>query len=335
MSFKNYIFSKMPYIIMNFMIYLLAAVIFKIAYTPNIILFSVFIIWFMPLIVYIIFQFRKEIKFYGEIKSISDNLDKKYLMPEIIKKPGYYEGKIFYEVLRDAERNMHEELNYYKNLQSEYRDYIEAWVHEIKTPIASSKLILENSTSSDRNLLIDEMNKIDRYITQALYYSRSTDFNKDYIIKSFNLQKVINECIRENRREFINKKIGLDIDNSVNIKVTSDAKWVKFIINQIIINAIKYCRDEKPEIRIYVYEDDLNNSDRVKLVIEDNGIGIPQNDINRVFDKGFTGENGRVYGKATGIGLYLCKKLCEKLDLKIELHSKMNIGTIVEIQLIK
>ncbi|MGN0144105.1 MAG: sensor histidine kinase, partial [Clostridium sp.] len=171
---------------MNFIIYLLIAVIFKIASTPNILLFSVFIIWFVPLMMYIILQFRKEMKFYGEIKSISDNLNKKYLLAEIIKKPSYYEGKIFYEVLRDAERNMHEEVNYYKHLQSEYREYIEAWVHEIKTPIASSKLILENSTSSDRNVLIDEMNKIDRYITQALYYSRSTDFNKDYIIKSFN-----------------------------------------------------------------------------------------------------------------------------------------------------
>ena len=335
MSFRNYIFSKMPYIIMNLIIYFLVLVIFKIASTPNILLFLVFIIWFMPLIIYIVLQYRKEKKFYGEIKGISDNLDKKYLLPEIIKKPNYYEGKIFYEVLSDAERNMHEEVNYYKHLQSEYREYIEVWVHEIKTPIASSKLILENSTSSDRNALLDEMNKIDRYITQALYYSRSTDFNKDYIIKSFNLQKVINECIRENRREFINKKIGLNIDDSVNIKVTSDAKWVKFIINQIIINAVKYSRNEKPEIKIYIYEGTLNTSDRVKLVIEDNGIGIPKNDINRVFDKGFTGQNGRIYGKSTGIGLYLCKKLCEKLDLKIELCSKVDTGTRVEIELIK
>lgn len=351
MNIKDYMISKMPYIIMNFIIYLLVVVMLKIASTPNIILFSIFLIWFLPLIIYIFFQFIKEKRFYVEMKNMSNNLDKKYLLAEIIKKPNYYEGKIFYDVLKDADRNMHEEVNYYKHLQSDYREYIEAWVHEIKTPIASSKMILENSSSKDKNALIDEINKIDRYITQALYYSRSTDFNNDYIIKTFNLQSIINECIRENRRDFINKKIRLDIDNSTNIEVTSDAKWLKFIINQIIINSIKYSRNENAEIKIYtfadidikkineVYNEESDNSayenKRIKLVIEDNGIGIPKSDINRAFDKGFTGENGRIYGKSTGMGLYLCKKLCEKLDLDINLTSDLKVGTKVFIGLIK
>lgn len=179
MNFGNYILSKIPYIIMNFIIYLLGAVVLKIADIPNVILFFIFFIWFIPLIVYIGLQFVQEKRFYGEMTELSGNLDKKYLLSEIIKKPNYYEGRIFYEVLKDANRNMHEEVNYYKHLQSDYREYIETWVHEIKTPIASSKMILENSISNDKNALVDEMNKIDRYITQALYYSRSTDFNKD------------------------------------------------------------------------------------------------------------------------------------------------------------
>ena len=214
----------MPYLIMNFIIFLLAAVLLKIANIPNVIVFCVFLIWFMPLVIYIAIYFFKEKKFYSEMKNINSRLDKKYLLSEVIKKPNYYEGRIFYEILKDADRNMHEEVNYYKHLQSDYREYIEAWVHEIKTPIASSKMILENSSSKDKNALIDEMNKIDRYITQALYYSRSTDFNKDYIIKTFNLQKVINECIREKRREFINNRIRIDIKHNTDIEVTSDAK---------------------------------------------------------------------------------------------------------------
>ena len=334
MNFGNYILSKIPYIIMNFIIYLLGAVVLKIADIPNVILFFIFFIWFIPLIVYIGLQFVQEKRFYGEMTELSGNLDKKYLLSEIIKKPNYYEGRIFYEVLKDANRNMHEEVNYYKHLQSDYREYIETWVHEIKTPIASSKMILENSISNDKNALVDEMNKIDRYITQALYYSRSTDFNKDYIIKTFNLQSIINECIRENRRE-----------------VTSDAKWLKFIINQIIINSIKYSRNECAEIKIYIEEhcnnthikddfkkglNDMSDANKkVKLVIEDNGIGIPKSDINRVFDKGFTGENGRIYGKSTGIGLYLCKKLCEKLNLNIELFSEPEVFTKVFIEILK
>lgn len=327
MNIKNYILSKMPYLIMNFIIFLLVAVLFKIVNIPNIIVFCVFLIWFMPLVVYIIICFFKENKFYGEMKNISDRLDKKYLLSEVIKKPNYYEGRIFYEILKDVDRNMHEEVNYYKHLQSDYREYIEAWVHEIKTPIASSKMILENSSSRDKNALIDDLNKIDRYITQALYYSRSTDFNKDYIIKTFNLQKVINDCIRENRREFINKRIRLDIENNTDIEVTSDAKWLKFIINQILINSIKYSKGENAEIKLYTIQHrDLH---KISLVIEDNGIGIPKSDMNRVFDKGFTGYNGRIYGKSTGIGLYLCRKLCEKLDLDLELVSEVKVGTKV------
>lgn len=341
MSFKEYMLSKMPYVIMNLIFYFLVTAILMIINTPAIILFSIFLMWFMPLFTYIFLQYIKEKKFYGEMVDINLNLDKKYLLSEIIKKPNYYEGRLFYEVLKDADRNMHEEVNYYKNLQSDYREYIEAWVHEIKTPIASSKMILENSSSRDKNALIDEMNKIDRYITQALYYSRSTDFNKDYIIKTFNLKKVINECIRENRREFINKRIRLDIGSSTEIEVISDAKWLKFIINQIIINSIKYSSEENPEIKIYVINnedadcDSDDNNRSVRLVIEDNGIGIPKNDINRVFDKGFTGQNGRIFGKSTGIGLYLCKKLCQKLDLDIELISEFESGTKVFITLIK
>ena len=103
---------------------------------------------------------------------------------------------------------MHEEVNFYKHLQSEYRDYIETWVHEIKTPIASAKLILENSYIKEKIALIDEISKVDQYITQALYYSRSTDVSNDYIVREFNLENIINECIRDNRRDFINKKIA-------------------------------------------------------------------------------------------------------------------------------
>ena len=344
MNIKDYLSSRMLYIIMNFTIYLLLAVLLKIAAVSNVILFVVFLMWFSPFMVYILLQYVKEKRFYNEMKEISSNLDKKYLLSEIIKKPNYYEGKIFYEILKDADRNMHEEVNYYKNLQNEYREYIEAWVHEIKTPIASSKLILENSTSKDKNPLIDEINKIDRYITQALYYSRSTNANKDYIVKTFNLRNVVNECIRDNRREFINNRIKLSIDSNIDIMITSDAKWLKFIINQIIINSIKYSCRENPEIKVYISElneEDINNIDsnidkrKVNLVIEDNGIGIPKSDINRVFDKGFTGENGRIYGKSTGIGLYLCRKLGEKLDLNISLQSETGVGTKVFIEIMK
>lgn len=326
MNIKEYFLSKSPYIIMNLIIYLLFLVIMSIARMPAIILFLIFLIWFSPLLIYIAIDFVKKKKFYDDITGIINKIDKKYLLPEVVKLPNYYEGKIIYEVLKDCNRNMHEHVNFYKNLQKEYREYIETWVHEIKTPIASSKLIIENSDNKEKNYLGDELRKIEEYINQALYYSRSTDVSNDYIVKEFSIKEVIQEVIRNNRRDFINKKIAVDIDGIYG-KVITDAKWVKFIINQIIINSIKYSKNQNGILRIYSNE----GRDNLILTIEDNGIGISKNDINRVFDKGFTGKNGRIYGKSTGIGLYLCKKLCEKLGLGISLISMEREGTKVNI----
>ena len=148
----------------------------------------------------------------------------------------------------------------------------------------------------------DEIRKIEEYINQALYYSRSTDVSNDYIVKEFEVKEAIKEAIRNNRRDFINKKIAVDIED-VSGKVITDIKWVKFIVNQIIINSIKYSKDNDGILKIYTTE----GEDNIILTIEDNGIGISKNDVSRVFDKGFTGENGRKYGKSTGIGLYFVK----------------------------
>ena len=326
MNIKEYSISKLPYIIINLIIYSLFAAIMSIAKTPVVILFVVFIIWFLPVSIYIMIEFIAKKKFYDDIVGVSGKLDKKYLLPEVIKSPNYYEGKVIYEVLSDSNRDMHEHVNFYKNLQKEYREYIETWVHEVKTPISSARLIVENSNINEKKSLEDELKKIEEYINQALYYSRSTDVKNDYIVKEFEIKNIIQEVIRNNRRDFISKKISVSIDNIYGAVVT-DPKWVKFIINQIIINSIKYSKDKNGEVEIYTSK----GKENIILTIEDNGIGISKNDLNRVFDKGFTGENGRVYGKSTGIGLYLCKKLCEKLGLGITLDSIAGKGTKVNI----
>ena len=326
MKIKDYFYSKAPYIIINLIVYLLILVLMSIASMPPIIMFIIFLIWFSPLIIYMIMDFIAKKRFYDDITGIIDKIDKKYLLPEVVKRPNYYEGKIIYDVLSECNRNMHEHVNFYKNLQSEYREYIETWVHEIKTPISSSRLIIENSDSKEKNVLIDEMRKIEEYINQALYYSRSTDVSNDYIVKEFEVKEAVKEVIRNNRRDFINKRISVDIE-SVSGKVITDLKWVKFIINQIIINAIKYSKENSGNIKIYTTE----GKENIVLTIEDDGVGISKKDVSRVFDKGFTGDNGRKYGKSTGIGLYLCKKLCEKLGLGISLSSMEGKGTKVNI----
>lgn len=326
MKIKDYFYSKAPYIIINLIVYLLILVLMSIASMPPLIMFVIFLIWFSPLIIYMTMDFIAKKRFYDDITGIIDKIDKKYLLPEVIKRPSYYEGKIIYDVLSECNRNMHEHVNFYKNLQREYREYIETWVHEIKTPISSSRLIIENSESKEKNVLNDELRKIEEYINQALYYSRSTDVSNDYIVKEFEVKEAVKEVIRNNRRDFINKRISIDVDE-VSGRVITDLKWVKFIINQIIINAIKYSKENSGSIKVYTTE----GIENIVLTIEDDGVGISKKDVNRVFDKGFTGTNGRKYGKSTGIGLYLCKKLCEKLGLGISLSSIEGKGTKVNI----
>ena len=326
MSFKKYILSKVPFLMINLTIYLILMIIMIIIGINIRTRFFMFLIWFSPLISYLVLEYFNKKNFYDDVIGILESLDKKYLLPEIVKKPSVYEEQVTYEVLRECCREMHEHVNYYKNLQGEYREYIETWVHEIKTPIASLSLIAENSDSKNKRALEDELNKIEIYIEQVLYYSRSTDVSTDYIVKEFEIKNILQRVIRKNRRDFISKGFSIDIDNVFG-KVITDSKWIEFIINQIIVNSIKYSNKESAKFKAYT----KINEDNIILFLEDNGIGISDKDIKRVFDKGFTGENGRVYGKSTGIGLYLCKKLCAKLGLGIEIESKINKGTKVKI----
>lgn len=327
MKLRKYIFSKISYLIINFIVFLLFSILMRLTSISYAFIIFLFTIWFMPLIIYFIIDYFRKKSFYSEALEIVEKLDKKYLLPELIRKPNFYEGEIFYEIIKETNRSMHENVSYYKNMQEEYRDYIEAWVHEIKTPIALTKLIGENNEDiKTKNIILSEMKKIEGYVDQVLYYARSTAVNKDYIIKEFEISDVLKKVIRENRREFINKKISINIEN-VRGKAITDIKWVEFILNQIIVNSIKYSKEENANIIAYT----INGVDNIILVIQDNGVGICSKDISRVFEKGFTGKNGRIYGKSTGIGLYLCKKLCLKLGLDILIESKEGEGTKVKL----
>ncbi|WP_024614370.1 sensor histidine kinase [Clostridium sp. Ade.TY] len=323
MSFLSYLKDKSIFLIINLGLFILMAILMGFLKFGSGIIFIVFCIWFMPLVTYIIFQFLIERRFYTEITEISEGLDKKYLLAEIISKPEFLEGQIVYEALKEANKDMHEHINIYKNMQNEYRDYIEMWVHEIKTPIASTNLIIENNKNEITKNISGELKKIDDMIEQVLYYSRSDEANKDYIVKQFPLKKAVMNCIKKNSRDFITKKIKLNI-GEIDINIFSDIKWIEFIINQILGNSLKYTSNGG-EISIRCDKD----KNKVALSIEDNGVGINESELNKVFIKGFTGENGRIFGKSTGIGLYLCKKLCDKLGLGIGLESNKGKGTKV------
>jgi signal transduction histidine kinase len=205
----------------------------------------------------------------------------------------------------------------------EYREYIELWVHEIKTPIAGAKLICENAGTAQERDFLEELDSIERFVEQALFYSRSGNVEGDYLIKQTDLASLVSGALKTAARRLIANRIRVRTGD-LSCVVFTDAKWLDFILRQIIDNSVKYgCK----KLEFYGRQ----NANSVSIFIQDDGAGIPDQDIGRVFDKGFTGENGRRFGRSTGLGLYLCGKLCAKLGLEISVASRPGEGARVEI----
>ena len=294
---------------------------------------GMFIKIYIPLIIMglymisIIIEYFKRKKFYDNLLKMLEELDEKYLITEIIKNPNFLEGKIFKNTLEQIDKSMLENVNKYKYMTEDYQEYIELWIHEIKILISASKMVIENNKNAITKSIDEELDKVENYIEQALFYARSNTVEKDYYIRKVFLKEIVTESIKKNKSSLIQEKISIDI-HDLDIEVNTDNKWIVFILNQIIQNSIKYRKKENSVIEIYANQ----GKENVILYIKDNGIGIKQGEITRVFEKGFTGTNGRLSNKkSTGIGLYLCKKLCNKLGIGIELNSVQNEGTKVKL----
>ena len=326
MKMLDYLKEKSIFLSVNLMFFIMISIVMYFSNISFVIIFLVFFIWFFPLSTYILIEYMKYRKYFSNINNILESLDKKYLLQEVLQESNFMVGENINDILKELSRDMHEQVKHYRNIQEEYREYIEMWVHEIKTPIASSKLLIENNTNEVTRKIDTQMDRIENYVEQVLYYSRSDEVGKDYIIKKVGLSKLVKDVIKRNQRDFISKRISLQLGDLDEI-IYSDTKWVEFILNQIIGNAIKYSKGKDDKIEIYLKK----ISSAVVLTIKDHGVGIIERDLNRVFEKGFTGENGRKFGKSTGIGLYLCKKLTDKLGLGLQVQSEENVGTEISI----
>lgn len=326
MSLKYYLKSKMGTIFFN-IISLIFLSIFLLSIGNEfeaviIIAFS----WIIILFIYLVIAYRKRKNYFQLIEESVSKIDKKYLISEVLEVPPFIESEPYYYLLKKSSKSMREEINKEKLRLKEYKEYIEQWIHEVKTPISLIKLIEENNRTTKSSVILMQLEEIDRYVEQALFYARSEYVDKDYLVKEIDIKNCINNVITRNKQGFILNNIDIEIDN-IDKTVYCDIKWLEFILNQIIVNSIKYRNDKNPKVKIYTI--DIKNG--IKLIIEDNGIGISLEDINRVFEKGFTGNIGRLNSKSTGMGLYLCKKLCDKLGLLINIESEINSYTKVSI----
>lgn len=308
---KDLVYSIIIFII-SYLIVLLMLLVFK---TSISLIISVSFIIIMSFISIILINYYRKKKFYDEFINNLNKLDKKYLILETLNKPEFYEGNILYNSLYDINKSMLEEVNDYSSNINDFKEYVEMWIHEVKIPISSLVLMCHNNSNID-NKFLKQIKKLNNYIDQVLYYVRSNYTEEDFLIKKVSLDKLVSNVLLNNKDDILENNIELDI-NIKNIEVYTDSKWLEFIINQIINNCIKYKKQDNSIIRITGTS--LNN--KVVLSIWDNGIGIQKSDLPKVFNKSFTGNNGRGSTKSTGMGLYITKKLCDKLGHKIEIDS--------------
>lgn len=267
-------------------------------------------VWLVVLVGYLWKSYRDRRSNLDKLLALAEQLEERYLIAEVMKRPERADDKVYYQILKMAGKSMLEQIGAVKRERTEYKDYIEQWVHEIKTPITAMKLLCENDRSDLAKKLLVEIEKTNRFTEQALYYARIEHTEKDYSIREIRLFDAVHQAIAENKYMLLQNGVNIE-PQETDDTVYSDEKWICFILNQLIVNSVKYRRPQ-PKIEFYT----VRQGNNVVLCVQDNGIGIDASDLPRIFEKGFTGKNGRnATQDATGIGLYLCKRLCDKLDI--------------------
>lgn len=271
-------------------------------------------------------EYLRRRRFYRALFVNLATLDRAHLVLETLEEPTFFDGKLLHEALYVISKSMQEEIHSYAEQSREFQEYIEMWIHEVKTPLAALMLLNSKSDAPTRRDAAAEIQRIDNYVEQVLYFVRAENAERDYLIAHVSLAKLVGAVASRYQNALRSKNINF-VTRSLNLSISTDAKWLEFILGQIINNSIKY---GATKIEISATE----KSDIVLLTIQDNGIGIDAKDLPRVFDKSFTGSNGRHSGHplpSTGMGLYIAKSLCERLGHGLNISSVTGEGTTVEL----
>lgn len=322
MNKKLYWKNRIPFLLTNF-ICMIALAIFLFTCGNN---FSsvclILIVWGLILIFGMGITYLKRKRQMQILLTLIDKFPERYLISEVMEKLERAEDQVYYHLIKSSGKSMLEQIGKVVRERMEYKEYIEQWIHEIKTPITAIKLFCENNRSELTKEILTELEKTNHFTEQALYYARSEYAEKDYSVSEICLYNVIHKAIADNKHLLLQNNVRIEVTNA-NCTVFSDDKWIRFILNQFIVNTVKY-KTSQPKINFNVRQ----CGDKIILEVKDNGIGIPECDLPRIFEKGFTGKNGRITKNLTGIGLYLCKKLCDKLGISIHANSNEDGTTI-------
>ncbi len=292
--------------------YLYSLPVSSVLYATALCLFILFIVFIYDFLIYLK-KYRKLLRLKGTIVSSVSELPMTHNSTE----------KCYTELLIEFDKACKKLQHEAEVSKTDMIDFYTLWVHQIKTPIAAMSVILQGEVLPEKTQLLQELFKIERYSELVLGYLRIDNISSDLVLSWYNLDNIIKQAVKKYAPMFISKKIKPEM-SGLNVPVLTDEKWLVLVIEQLLSNALKYTK--AGTIKIYTENETV-------LVIEDTGIGISSEDLPRVFEKGFTGFNGRMDKKSTGLGLYLCKKIIDKLCHKINITSKKDAGTTVRIDL--
>lgn len=324
MNRRRYWKNRIPFLLTN-LVCMVALTVFLLVCGNSIsTVLLILAVWVLVLLAGLFLTYWKRDRQMRQLLDVAGHLSERYLIPEVIEQSEQAEDQVYYQLLKMTGKSMLEQIGEVRRERLEYKEYIEQWIHEIKTPITAMKLLCENHRSDWTKELLLELEKTNRFTEQALYYARSEHTEKDYSVREIVLSQVVHQAIADNKYLLLQSGVRLEVEE-MQVTVYSDEKWVRFVLNQLIANAVKY-RSEQPVLRFSAHR----QQDQVVLMVEDNGIGISPADLPRIFEKGFTGRNGRKVQQSTGIGLYLCKRLCEKLGIGIVVESSEH-GTAISL----
>lgn len=232
------------------------------------------------------------------------------------------------EILKEQHNLYENEIQNCNKTHKEHLTFINQWVHQMKTPLSVIQLQLQEYEGEEKyESMQDEVNKLTEGLNMAMHFARLDSFQEDFLVERVSLKNLVVNTVNEGKKNFIKNRIIPRVEIEEDIEVYSDAKWMKFVLEQIIINGIKYSKGKGKELLIKA----VKNEKEIKLSVIDEGIGIPSKDIKRVFNPFFTGENGRTYGESTGMGLYITKEVCKNLNHEVEIEATVNKGTKVTI----
>lgn len=317
LGFSRFLLDKAYFIVLALLIWIIVLmflIAFKVS-TEVIIMLSV--LGGLFVIITLAIEYLRRRQFYKNFLQNLNELDQAYLILETLERPNFYDGKIFFDALYKIDKSMNENVKLYRTRAHDFQEYVEMWIHEVKTPLATLTLLSKDSKINE------QIKRLDDYVEQILYFARAENAERDYLISEVSLVKVVGAVANRNREMLQARKIDFVVEK-LDYNVRTDGKWLEFIINQIISNSIKY---QSHVISISVQSHD----DVIDLLIRDDGIGISEKDLPRVFDKSFTGSNGHKIKQSTGMGLYIAKVLCEKLGHKISIESMEGEYTEVKI----